>query len=152
MIAQRIAGATHVYGAPKGWKPEEHGECGQLTVRQSGDFVESAWEPTPAELAMLKAGGHVVLSVFGGQPPVTLRVEPRDTGEPPASDPDHCRGPRRLAELIEHQARDWQRQLTDGLEHIHVSELRNTLHLIESLACAVRVLAAATLAERDRMG
>jgi hypothetical protein len=45
-------------------------------VRIEGIAFSSAWEPTPAELAILKAGGHVVLTVFGGQPPVMLTVEP----------------------------------------------------------------------------
>jgi hypothetical protein len=75
MIPKRIAGATHVFGAPKGWNAEENGHCGQLVIRQAAGFLESAWEPTPAELAALNAGGHVVLSVFGGQPPVALSVE-----------------------------------------------------------------------------
>ncbi len=30
---------------------------------------------------MLKAGGNVVLTVFGGQPPVMLTVEPSDHNE-----------------------------------------------------------------------
>ena len=41
----------------------------------TGNKHPSAWEPTPAELAVLVAGGHVVLSVVGGQPPVSLDVE-----------------------------------------------------------------------------
>ena len=32
--------------------------------------VESAWEPTPDELALLNAGGTVVLRIIGWQPPV----------------------------------------------------------------------------------
>lgn len=75
MIPMRISGATHVLGAPKGWEPEKDGNCCQLAVRVVEDIWQSAWEPTPAELAALNAGGSIVLSVVGGQPPVMLHVE-----------------------------------------------------------------------------
>lgn len=39
-------------------------------------YCDSAWEPTPAELEMLNAGGSVVLRVVGWQVPVALYVEP----------------------------------------------------------------------------
>lgn len=74
MIAKRIADFTHFLGAPAGWKPE-NGSCVGLAVRQEGPVWVSAWEPTPAELALLNAGGSVILSVYGGQPPVSLTVE-----------------------------------------------------------------------------
>jgi hypothetical protein len=77
MIPMRIAGATHYLGAPKGWEPEKDGPCCHLAVRVvDGNVWESAWEPTPAELAALNAGGSVLLRVVGGQPPVMLLVEP----------------------------------------------------------------------------
>lgn len=80
MIPLRISGATRYLGAPKGWEPERNGNCSHLAVREvqsSGLLVcESAWEPTPNELAALNAGGRVVLRVVGGQPPVALYVEP----------------------------------------------------------------------------
>jgi hypothetical protein len=72
----RIAGATHYLGAPEGWQPDRDGECAHLAVRVAGNVWESAWEPTPDELAMLNAGGSVLLSVVGGQPPVMLGVQP----------------------------------------------------------------------------
>lgn len=76
MIALRIEGANCWLGAPKGWRPESDGDCHHLAVRavEEGTLLicESAWEPTPAELAILNAGGHVVLRVAGGQPPVAL--------------------------------------------------------------------------------
>lgn len=76
MIAKRIAGATHYLGAPKGWNPETDGNCGHLAVRLvDGNVFESLWEPTPAELEVLKVGGSVLLRVVGGQPPVALSVE-----------------------------------------------------------------------------
>lgn len=76
MIPKRISDATHYLGAPKGWNPEADGDCHGLAVRVVEDNVfQSAWEPTPAELAALNAGGLVVLNVVGGQPPVSLSVE-----------------------------------------------------------------------------
>lgn len=77
MIPKRISGATLYMGAPKGWQPEKDGNCVHLAVRVvEGNIFQSAWEPTPEELAMLNAGGSMVLSVVGGQPPVMLSVEP----------------------------------------------------------------------------
>lgn len=81
MIPKRIAGANAYPGAPAGWNPKKDGECGHLAVRvtRRGDqiaYCESAWEPTPVELAALNAGGSVVLRVVGWQVPVALYVEP----------------------------------------------------------------------------
>ena len=71
-------------GAPEGWA-EQGCECARLWVRKIEEnglsVVESAWEPTPAELAALNAGGSIILGVVGGQPPVMLSVE-----APPAED------------------------------------------------------------------
>lgn len=75
MIAKRITSATHYLGAPKGWEPEKDGDCHHLAVRIEGNVFLSAWEPTPDELAALNAGGSVILSIVGGQPPVMLSVE-----------------------------------------------------------------------------
>ena len=75
MTPIRIADATHEFGPPKGWNPDQHGGCSRLVTRVVDGVWQSAWEPTPAELAVLVAGGHVVLSVVGGQPPVALGVE-----------------------------------------------------------------------------
>lgn len=78
MFSKRISGATHTLGAPKGWSQSD-GRCANLTVRVADDCWESAWEPTPAELAALNEGGHVILCVKGGQPPVMLYAElPRE--------------------------------------------------------------------------
>lgn len=77
MIPMRISNATHYMGAPKGWEPEKDGNCCHLAVRVvDGNVYESAWEPTPGELAMLNAGGSILLRIVGGQPPVMLGVEP----------------------------------------------------------------------------
>lgn len=75
MIARRIRGATHVMGAPQGWDMSRHWPCDSLYVRREGDVVCSAWEPTPAEIETLIAGGSIVLRIVGGQPPVSLAVE-----------------------------------------------------------------------------
>jgi hypothetical protein len=48
----------------------------RVTPFTRNPFYESAWEPTPEELAHLNAGGSVILRVLGGQPPVALYVEP----------------------------------------------------------------------------
>ncbi len=83
MIPKRIAGANAYPGAPKDWVPERDGSCGHLAVRYSVNAertrivcCESAWEPTPKELAMLNAGGQVILRVEGWQVPVAISVEP----------------------------------------------------------------------------
>lgn len=75
MISRRILNATHVLGPPKDWDAEKMGPCCRLSVRVVDGRCESAWEPTPEELAALNAGASVILSVVGGQPPVALYVE-----------------------------------------------------------------------------
>lgn len=79
MIPRRIKDATNRLGPPKGWDQERDGKCVDLWIRvtEHGD-CQSAWGPTPEELAILSAGGSVVLSVVGGQPPVNLSVEPQE--------------------------------------------------------------------------
>jgi hypothetical protein len=88
-----IPGANAAPGAPRDWNPEIHGECGALPIRVHPsealdgsvpvEYVESAWRPDAADLSALLYGGHVVLRVFGWQPPVALYVEPaaRDDAE-----------------------------------------------------------------------
>ena len=80
MIPVRIHGTTRVLGAPANWTPDSSGPCVGLAIRDgmNGDVpsMESAWEPTPEELAVLRAGGRVVLRVLGrGHPPVWIGVE-----------------------------------------------------------------------------
>jgi hypothetical protein len=79
MIPARHPNATRYLGAPAGWKPEEQGTCGHLSICDhetlAGNAMQSIWEPTPDELARLNAGGFVVLTVIGsGHPPVSLQV------------------------------------------------------------------------------
>src|SRR5487761_574469 len=96
MLAKRILGANHYLGAPAGWAPEKDGKCGHLAIRTQGNprhgdgWCESAWEPTPAELEALNAGGSIILRIVGWQPPVALYVEaqPRDAVEAPAVESD----------------------------------------------------------------
>lgn len=80
MIPRRIKNATAVFGVPQGWDKERDGSCVGLAVRVTpftrNPYYESAWEPTPEELAMLLAGGSVILRVIGVQPVVALYVEP----------------------------------------------------------------------------
>ena len=77
MIPRRISGATLHLGAPKGWDADVDGRCVGLAVRiLDGNVFQSAWEPTQEEIAMILAGGSIVLSVVGGQPPVMVSVEP----------------------------------------------------------------------------
>lgn len=79
MIPRRITRANRWMGAPVGWAPSKDGECSHLAVRMSmvngNVYCESAWEPTPDDLALLNAGGSVILRCVGGQLPVALYVE-----------------------------------------------------------------------------
>lgn len=76
-----IEGANAHPGQPKNWNPETDGTCGVLPVRVTWDgdrakTCESAWVPSPEELALLNRGGSVVLTVAGWQVPVSLHVDP----------------------------------------------------------------------------
>ena len=77
MIPVRIKGSTRYLGAPMGWQPSENGHCAHLAIRdevsQGMPIMESAWEPTPAELAVLNRGGKVYLRIVGNvHPPVMV--------------------------------------------------------------------------------
>lgn len=88
MLKKVIHGWNAAPGAPKDWNPERDGECGALPIRATFhtdgtiSHVESAWEPTPTELAQLNSGGSVILRIVGWQPPVALFVEPYDADNP----------------------------------------------------------------------
>lgn len=75
MIPNRIEDATHRLGKPEGWDDEDD-NVAHLWIRQEDGIFMSSWEPTPAELEVLKAGGSIRLSIVGGQPPVMLDVIP----------------------------------------------------------------------------
>ena len=77
MIPARIADTTVVIGEPIGWDKDRDGPCAGLPIRismsEGHPIMESAWEPTPAELAALNNGGKVYLRVVGSShPPVML--------------------------------------------------------------------------------
>lgn len=79
MMPGVIEGWSDRYGAPLNWDEAENGRCGTLHVRRQVDdgtiWMVSKWEPTPAELALLVAGGGVELWVSAPQHPVvSLRV------------------------------------------------------------------------------
>lgn len=79
----KIEGFTRELGKPIGWDDKTQGECGTLPVRDVRDApdkiprMESAWLPTPEELALLNAGKPLILSIYGySHPPVALYVDP----------------------------------------------------------------------------
>ena len=73
-----FVGQTRLLGPPR---QAERGTCGALPVRSQVDKIWgvtylSYWRPTPEELAILVAGGHVRLQVCGGaHPPVWIDAE-----------------------------------------------------------------------------
>jgi hypothetical protein len=71
----KLKGANALFVAPPRWDEATYGPCADLPARQSGDTVATGWKPSPEELALLVAGGYVVLTVFGRQPAVSLHVE-----------------------------------------------------------------------------
>lgn len=70
MIIKRIEGATRVFGDPGDM--ESH--CSTLAIRdvvtKDGNFMVSAWEPTPDELKALNNGASVQLWIRGNVHPV----------------------------------------------------------------------------------
>jgi hypothetical protein len=73
MLIRRIENATRNLGAPPDWDGDL-GKCNVLPIRdvqiEDSPFMISAWEPTPAELAALNAGGSIKLWVQGVRHPV----------------------------------------------------------------------------------
>lgn len=74
MIPARIEGTDIVIGAPPDWDEERSGKCSGLPVRFSerggNRWMESAWRPSPAELAALNRGACVLLMVSAAAHPV----------------------------------------------------------------------------------
>jgi hypothetical protein len=84
MLAGRIDGATRNLGAPRDWDEQRQGRCGSLAVRHeettAGPAMTSAWFPTEEEIARLRAGAPVYLTVIGeSHPPVAMAVGPAPT-------------------------------------------------------------------------
>lgn len=74
MKSIEIKYATRVLGPPSSWEGEH--ECDSLAIRDRGDMMQSAWRPSIKEIALMIAGGVIVLSVWGdAHPPVAITVE-----------------------------------------------------------------------------
>lgn len=83
MLIRRINGCTEVIGEDQGYLGLPIRKVKKPTniagVIRSLEHIETAWEPTPKELALLNQGQSVILSVltFGGPvPPQNVYVEP----------------------------------------------------------------------------
>lgn len=75
MTPGEIRFATRALGAPPDWDPRQ-GECATLPIRDRDGTMQSAWYPTVEEIALMIAGGPVILSVWGSShPPVAITVE-----------------------------------------------------------------------------
>ena len=78
MIPHHFHGQSRVLEAPEGWDHKEQGECVGLPVRYERETdgrvwgCTSAWKPTAEELAALNAGGAVLVTCVGGQPPMMI--------------------------------------------------------------------------------
>lgn len=72
-----IAGTTRSLRAPENWSRENNGPCSSLPIRDGErrglPHMESAWFPTPEEIAAIVAGAPVILRIVGtAHPPVAL--------------------------------------------------------------------------------
>lgn len=77
MIIKRIEGCTRVLGQSQGYLglPLRDIEINCTVNGPSTPAMETAWEPTPDELARLNAGAPVILRVVGrAHPPVMIEV------------------------------------------------------------------------------
>ncbi len=48
--------------------------CEDLPAKRTGGAVTTRWLPTAEEIQRMARGGAVELTIFGGQPPVAMRV------------------------------------------------------------------------------
>lgn len=81
MEPTKINGSTRSLSAPEGWNDEQHGECQVLPIRDAKSnglhVLQSAWQPSTEEIALICAGRPVILSVWSvNHPPVSLSVDP----------------------------------------------------------------------------
>lgn len=82
MLSLRIKGTTREIGKSQGYL----GLCVRdthLPVQGKGvqPVMQTLWEPTPAELAALNNGAHIMLTILGTQhPPIMLTVEGEEDG------------------------------------------------------------------------
>ncbi len=78
MINLAIEGTTRRIGKSQGYR----GLCVRDFVYGDGTpAMQTAWEPTPAEIAMIASGQPIILTILGtGHPPVLIEVaRPSDT-------------------------------------------------------------------------
>lgn len=82
MIIQRIDGTTRVLGKSQGYLGLPLRDVTvNCSVNGEVPAMETAWEPTPDELARLNAGASVILRIIGNaHPPVMLMVGPSPEG------------------------------------------------------------------------
>lgn len=80
MLIKRIRGADMIFGAPPDWNGLDGG-CAGLPVRNiktdEGNFMVSAWEPTPDEMRRILDGEPVLLWIRGEatHPVVSVTVD-----------------------------------------------------------------------------
>lgn len=79
MLPVRHPSTTRELGAPRNWDEKRSGTCWKLPIAdvmvEGLPFMESLWEPTPAELGALELGEKVILRVQGlGHPVVSVAV------------------------------------------------------------------------------
>lgn len=85
----QFEGANLCLKAPEGWDEEKNGPCADLHVLSANAMMHSVWKPSEEELAILNAGGGVVLTIHSDKHPAVslstteLQVikdnEPEDT-------------------------------------------------------------------------
>jgi hypothetical protein len=77
MLPLHFAESNKVYKAPKDWDESIHGPCADLHTLEQNGTISSIWKPTEEELAILVAGGAIVLTLTSQyQPPVRLWTTP----------------------------------------------------------------------------
>lgn len=72
-----FADMTHVLGAPPDWDAATQGECLGLPVAIDAErsTFTSCWVLEPEDIAALKAGGRVYVTIVSvAQPPMSMRV------------------------------------------------------------------------------
>lgn len=74
MIVKMIDGATRLLGKAQGYLPLPIRD--ELVGDPAKNTMVSAWEPTPEELRLLNAGGHVYIRILGtSHPPIGVGVQ-----------------------------------------------------------------------------
>ena len=79
MIIKHIEGSTRILNVQPDWNGADPNSCGALPIRDiatnQGNFMVSAWELTPVEIAALIGGATLKLWIRGeGHPVVCLTV------------------------------------------------------------------------------